>query len=59
MQAVQKCFVFVGGAEAATEVEHRIVIFQRQFTQKFLQLLEPVTNLRRIAFMGLGIGWYS
>lgn len=56
LQAVTKSFAFIGAAQAATQVENRIVIFQRQFSQKPLQLLKAVANLGGIAFMGFGIG---
>ena len=56
LQTVQESFAFVGTAQAAAEIEHSIVILQGQGMQKLLQFLETVTNLRRIAFVGLGIG---
>ena len=56
MQAIPKGFMFIGSAEAATEVEHPVVIFQRQYTQNLLHLFESVSDLHGIAFVGLGIG---
>ena len=54
--AIAECFAFVGTAQAAAEVEHCVVIIQRQGVQKFLQFLETITNLRRIALVGFGLG---
>ena len=56
LQAVDKSFAFIGAAQATAEIEHRIVIVQRQFTQKLFQFLKSVANLGGIAFVGLGIG---
>ena len=56
LQTVQESFAFVGTAQVAAEIEHSIVILQGQGVQKSLQFLETVTNLRRIAFVGLSIG---
>lgn len=56
LEAVDKCFVFVGDAQAAAQIEHRIIIFQRQFTQEILQFFEFVADFFGIAFMGLDIG---
>ena len=56
LQTVQESFAFICAAQAAAEIEHSIVILQGQGMQKLLQFLETVTNLRRIAFVGLSIG---
>ena len=59
LQAVPKGFPFVCIAQSAAEVEHCVVIFQRQGMQIFLQLLETVTDFLWIAFVGFCIGLIS
>ena len=56
LQTVPKGFPFVGTAQAAAEVEHCVVIIQRQGVQKFLQLLESITDLGGIILVGFGLG---
>ena len=51
LQAVDKSLAFVCTAQAATQIENRIVIIQGQNTQIFLQLLETVTNFLGIMLM--------
>ena len=54
--AIPESFAFVCTAQAAAEVEHCVVIIQRQGVQKFLQLLESITDLCWITLVGFGIG---
>ena len=54
--AIAECFAFVGTAQAAAEVEHCVVVRQRQGVQKFLQFLKSITDLRRITLLGFSIG---
>ena len=56
LEAVEEGFVFIGGTEAAAEVEHCVIIIQRQRTEKVLQLFEPLPNLRWVGFVGLRVG---
>ena len=56
LETIEEGFMLVGGAEAAAEVEHCVVIIQRQGVQKFLQLLESITDLGGIILVGFGIG---
>ena len=48
--------MFISGAEAAAEVEHCVIIIQRQRTEKVLQLFEPLPNLRWARFVGFRVG---
>ena len=54
--AIPKGFPFVCTAQAAAEIEHSVVVIQWQGVQKFLQLLESITDLRRITLVGFSIG---
>ena len=54
--AIAESLTFVGTAQAAAEVEHCVVVIQWQGVQKFLQLLESITDLRRITLVGFSIG---
>ena len=56
MQDIDKCFAFVGTAQAAAEVKDGIVIAQWQGFQETLQFLESLTDFGWIGFMGFGIG---
>ena len=56
LQAVDKSLAFVCTAQAATQIENRIVIIQGQNTQIFLQLFETVTNFLGIMLMGFCVG---
>ena len=47
--------MFIGGAEAAAEVENSIVIIQRKIAEELFQLFEAVTDFRRIGFVGFGV----
>ena len=55
-QAVAESFFLVGGAQMAAEMEDGIVIAQVQGIQIVLKLPEPLTDFRRIGFVGFGIG---
>ena len=55
-QAVAEGFFIVGCAQAAAEVKDGIVIVQGQGFQETLQFLEALADLRRIRFVGFGIG---
>ena len=55
LQAVQKCFMFIGSAELTTEVPDGIVIIQGQAAHEGVQFLEAVADLRRVGFVGLGV----
>ena len=54
--AIPESFAFIGTTQAAAEIEHGIVVVQWQSVQKFLQLLETITDLRWITLVGFGIG---
>lgn len=56
MQTIKKCLLFVGGAKAAAEVAHSVVIAQGQGVQKFFQFLKTLLDLWRIGFVGVGVG---
>ena len=56
LQAVTKGFSFICTAQTAAEIKNRIIICQRQYTQKLFQLLKPVADFRRITLVGFGIG---
>ena len=56
LEAVEKGFMFVGGAELATEVEDGVAIFQRKVAEKILQLLKAVADLRWVGFVGFCVG---
>ena len=49
-------FCFVGGTEAAAEVEDGVVVVQGEGAEEFLQLLETVSDLRWVGFVGFGVG---
>ena len=53
---VPESFAFVSTAQSAAEIEHSVVVIQWQGVQKFLQLLESITDLRWITLVGFGIG---
>ena len=55
-QAVAEGFFFIGCAQVAAEVKDSIVIVQGQGFQKTLQFFEALADLRRIGFVGFGIG---
>ena len=55
-QAVAEGFFLVGGTQTAAEVKDGIVIAQWQGFQKTLQFLKTLADLRRIGFVGFGIG---
>ena len=48
--------MFIGGAELTTEVPDGIVIIQGQIAQEVIQFLESVPDVRRVGFVGLGVG---
>lgn len=56
LNTINEGFVFIGAAQAATEVKDSIIIFQWEVTEEFFQFFEAITNLRRIRLMGLSIG---
>ena len=53
---IPESFALIGTAQAAAEVEHCVVVIQWQGVQKFLQLLESITDLHWITLVGFGIG---
>ena len=53
LKAIQKCFMFIGGAEATTEVKDGIIIFQWQMSQEVIQFPESIPDVRRVGFMGV------
>ena len=55
-QAVAESFFLVGGTQMAAQIEDGIVIAQRQGIQEVLKLPEPLTDFRRIGFVGFGVG---
>ena len=55
-QSVAEGFFLVGRTQAAAEAKDGIVIVQGQGFQKTLQFFETLADLRRIGFMGFGIG---
>lgn len=55
-QAVAESFFLVGGAQMAAEMEDGVVIAQVQGIQIVFKLPEPLTDFRRIGFVGFGIG---
>ena len=55
-EAIKKGFMFVSRAEAATEVENGIVIFQWQMSQQVIQFPEAIPDVRWVRFMGFLIG---
>ena len=52
LQAIQKGFMFIGGAEAAAEVKDGIVICQWQMSQQVIQFPEAIPDVRWVGFMG-------
>ena len=46
----------MGCTELATEVPNGIVIIQGQAAHEGVQFLEAVADLRRVGFVGLGVG---
>ena len=56
LQTIQESFTIIGAAQTTAEVKDGIVILQGQGVQKFLQLLESITDLFGIALMGFSIG---
>ena len=56
LETINKGFVFVGTAKAAAEVKDGVVITQGQGFQETLQFFETLADLRRIGFVGFGIG---
>ena len=56
LQAVQKCFMLIGSTELATEIPYCIVIIHGQTAQEVIQFFESVVDLRRVGFVGLGVG---
>ena len=44
--------MFIGTAEAATEVEDAVVIFRRKDAKEFLLFLEAFADLRWVRFVG-------
>lgn len=55
METIDKCFMFIGGAELTTEVPDGIVIIQGQAAHEGVQFLEAVADLRWIGLVGLGV----
>jgi hypothetical protein len=55
--SIYKGFPFIGTTQAAAEVEDGVVIFQREATQEFFQLLESFADLRWIGFVGFCVGF--
>ena len=55
-QAVAESLFLVGCTQAAAEVKNGVVIVQGQGFQKTLQFFETLADLRRIGFVGFGIG---
>ena len=55
-QTMVEGFFLVGCTQAAAEVKDGIVIVQGQGFQETLQFLEALADLRRIRFVGFGIG---
>ncbi len=55
-QTVAEGFFLVGCTQAAAEVKDGIVVTQWQGLQETLQFLETLADLRRIGFVGFGIG---
>ena len=55
-QAVAEGFFLVGCTQSAAEVKDGIVIVQGQGFQETLQFLKTLADLRRIGFVGFGIG---
>ena len=53
---IAESFALIGTAQSAAEIEHSVVVIQWQGVQKFLQLLESITDLRRFALVGFSIG---
>lgn len=56
MQDIDKCFAFVGTAQAAAQVKNGVVIVQGKGFQKRLQFFETLADFRWIEFMGFAIG---
>ena len=56
MEAVDKGFVFVGGAKAAAEVEDGVVVVQGERFQKGFQFLEAVPDPRWVLLVGFCVG---
>ena len=55
-EIIKKYFMFVGGAELATEVPYGVVIIQRQVTKEVIQFFESITDFRWVGFVGLCVG---
>ena len=56
LETIDKCFMFIGGAELTTEVPHGIVIVQGQAAHEGIQFFESVTDLRWVGFVGFCVG---
>ena len=56
LEAVNKGFMLVSGAELATEIPYGVIIIQGQVTQKVIQFLESVADLRWVGFVGFCVG---
>ena len=56
LKTIDKGFMFIGSTELTTEVPYGIVILQGQLTQKVVQFLKAVADLRWVTFVGLCVG---
>ena len=56
LQTIKEGFVFVGGAEAAAEVEDGVVIVQWKGFQEMLQFCKASLDFWRIGLAGLCVG---
>ena len=56
LQAVEEGFVFLGGAEAAAEIEDGVIIVQGQSFRNALQFCEAGLDLRQVGLVGLCVG---
>ena len=56
LETIEKGFSLIGCAELATEVPYGVVIIQEQTAQEVIQFFESVADLRRVGFVGFGVG---
>ena len=56
LEAIYEGFAFIGHADPAAKVEHRIVIVQGQNLQKGLQFFEAFPDAWRVVFVGFCVG---
>ena len=56
LQTIEKGFMFISGAELATEVPYSVIIIQGQAAHEGVQFLETVADLRWVGFVRLGVG---